>query len=354
VPAVWARCIAPTTRATALLAHPNIVTLFDVGTHDGRPFIVTELLEGKTLRDALASGAMDAGRATSLTLQMARGIAAAHALRVVHRDIKPENLFVTADGHLKILDFGLAKLRAIGIDSETADTLAVSTPGMLIGTPGYMAPEQIKAGAVDERTDIFAIGAVLYEMLTGNAPFRRNSAGETLAAILNDRPAAMAAVSPQLQRVAMRCLEKDPGQRVRTAAELAVMLEPLRADTPPLGAGVAGGGARSIAVLPFLDMSPGKDHDYLCDGIGAGQRRAGAVRYWRRQGDPLGATRLSRLRVGNRRRVRGTAPRPRAIHRVARLRTRFPPPAANVPHPARRGNSTLPRGSVRPPGPARW
>jgi serine/threonine protein kinase len=210
VPAVWARCIAPTTRATALLAHPNIVTLFDVGTHDGRPFIVTELLEGKTLRDALASGAMDAGRATSLTLQMARGIAAAHALRVVHRDIKPENLFVTAGGHLKILDFGLAKLRAIGIDSETADTLAVSTPGMLIGTPGYMAPEQIKAGAVDERTDIFAIGAVLYEMLTGNAPFRRNSAGETLAAILNDRPAAMAAVSPQLQRVAMRCLEKDP------------------------------------------------------------------------------------------------------------------------------------------------
>jgi TolB-like protein/tetratricopeptide (TPR) repeat protein len=258
-------------RATALLAHPNILTIFDVGSHDGAPFIVCELLEGQTLRGRLASGPIKPGEAIGIALQLARGVAAAHAVRVVHRDIKPENLFITHDGTLKILDFGLAKLKTEALLANDAETVDVSSPGLLIGTPGYMAPEQVRGAVVDERTDIFAIGTVLHEMLTAIQLFRRPSSAETIAAVLNDRPRAMGSGIPvALERIVFRCLEKDPADRFQSASELAVVLETARGATPAPGespATAATGGEKSIAVLPFLDMSPGRDHDYLCDGI---------------------------------------------------------------------------------------
>ena len=187
------------------MAHPNILTIFDVGVHEGSPFLVCELLDGQTLRDRLAGETMRAKDAIGIALQLARGVAAAHALHVVHRDIKPENLFLTRDGTLKILDFGLAKFKAESLTRPDSDTIAVSSPGLVIGTPGYMAPEQVRGALVDERTDIFAVGTVLYEMLVGTHPFRGGSHAETMAAILNESPASMSAtIPPALERAVYR------------------------------------------------------------------------------------------------------------------------------------------------------
>jgi non-specific serine/threonine protein kinase len=257
-------------RATALLAHPNILTIFDVGVHEGCPFLVCELLDGRTLRDRLAAEPMRAQEAIEIGLQLARGVAAAHALHVVHRDLKPENIFLTRDGSLKILDFGLAKLKPESPGRPDADTVAASSPGLVIGTPGYMAPEQVRGGVVDERTDIFAVGTVLYEMLSGAHPFRRASPAETMAAILGESPPPMgASVPPALERTLFRCLEKLPENRFASASELAAVLDSLRADTPRPFQTIARepGRVSSVAVLPFLDMSPAHDQDYLCDGI---------------------------------------------------------------------------------------
>ncbi len=257
-------------RATALLAHSNILTIFDVGTHDGAPFLVCELLEGETLRQRLASGALDADAALALSLQLARGVAAAHALRNGHRDLQPENLLVTRDGTLKILDFGLAKLESHPLTDSMTETLGLSSPGMLIGTPGYMAPEQVRGALVDERTDIFAVGTILFEMLTGSNPFARATAAETMAAILHEdvalRSAELPAAAAQLVE---RCLQKQPDDRFHSVSELVAALDAARARIKrPLSAlsGEAGH-ATSIAVLPFLDMSAARDQDYLCDGI---------------------------------------------------------------------------------------
>lgn len=267
-------------RATAVLKHPNIVTIFDIGTHEGLPFLVSELLDGQTLRDILARGALEPRRAVELAHQLAMGVSAAHALRIVHRDLKPENLFLTKDDTLKILDFGLAKLRpdAFGGDeSETsAPTVRETSSGTIMGTLAYMSPEQLRGDPVDERADIFAIGAVLYEMITGRIPFRRRSSADTIAAILNEPPPpiekrndAIAA----LERLTLRCLEKEPSERFQSAADLAFALESMTRDIAP----AAGGGgakadaesrsAKSIAVLPFVDMSPTRDQDYFCEGI---------------------------------------------------------------------------------------
>lgn len=161
-------------RATAILAHPNIVTIFDAGTQDGLPFLVCELLEGKTLRHAIAAGPLDPRRAVEYTLALARGVAAAHTLRIIHRDLKPENLFLTRDGTLKILDFGLAKLKPDVLGQADGSTTAETRPGTLLGTLAYMAPEQLRGDPVDERADIFAIGAILHEMVSGKGPFQRN------------------------------------------------------------------------------------------------------------------------------------------------------------------------------------
>jgi len=261
-------------RATAALSHPNILTVFDVGTHDGQPFLVTELLAGQTLRQRLESGPLAAVDATRLALQLTRGVAAAHALRIVHRDLKPENLFLTRDGTLKILDFGLAKLRPEAPLGSEAATLDASAPGQLIGTLAYMSPEQTRGELVDERTDIFAIGAILHEMLSGKGPFRRRTGAETLAAVLHEAPPPLDPRSTgpaSLARLTLRCLEKDAADRFQTAADLAFALETAERELLRPTATAAPiddrGRPPSIAVLPFADMSPARDQDHLCEGI---------------------------------------------------------------------------------------
>ncbi len=261
-------------RAAAGLNHPHITTIYDVSTHDGQPFLVFELLEGKSLRELLADGPLPVERAVELACQLARGVAAAHAVKIVHRDLKPENLFLTEDGILKILDFGLAKLKPPPALEVDAPTLDATRPGSFFGTPAYMAPEQLRAEAADERTDLFAIGAILHEMVTGRNPFRGKTGAETVSAILQKPPAAVsdaAAALPGLERLILHCLEKDPAGRFQTATDLHFALESLaggsRDEATTRSAPTPDRAAPSIAVLPFTDMSPGRDQDYFCQGL---------------------------------------------------------------------------------------
>jgi len=192
-------------RAASQLNHPNILTVFDIGTDGGQLYVVAERLEGETLRDRLGRGPMAEREALELARQVARGLAAAHARGIVHRDLKPENLFLTRDGHVKILDFGLAKLTSDGSGSGSmAETNFATEHGVIVGTVQYMAPEQVKGQAIDQRVDLFAFGAVLFEMLTGKGPFMRPSRAESMSAVLNDTPPALdderPGVSPQIAR----------------------------------------------------------------------------------------------------------------------------------------------------------
>ena len=221
-------------QATAALNHPNIVSIFHVGQHDGCPYIVTELLQGETLRDRLRRGPMRPREACDCGVDVARGLAAAHDAGVVHRDIKPENLFLTKDGRLKILDFGLAKLKQpepASADGTTATLPQHTEPGQVSGTVGYMAPEQVRGHAADPRSDIFAFGVVLYEMITGKRAFRKGTSAETLSAILNEEPPLLAQsvqnLPPALQRIVSRCLEKKPERRFQHASDLGFALEAL-------------------------------------------------------------------------------------------------------------------------------
>ncbi|SRR5579871_1041453 len=204
-------------RTTGMLNHPNILAVYDVGTHEGAPYLVTELLEGKTLREELPiprRKALDYGK------QIATGLAAAHAKGVTHRDLKPENLFVCRDGRVKILDFGLAKVEAPGAEmTRTAGT----TPGVALGTVGYMSPEQARGEGADARSDIFAFGVILYEMLSGERAFHRNTSFETLTAILKDDPPPLPDAA--MERVVRRCLEKSPEQRFQSASDLGFAID---------------------------------------------------------------------------------------------------------------------------------
>src|SRR5215469_6967802 len=201
-------------RAAAALNHPNILAVFQMGMHSGAPYIVSELLEGGTLREQLARGPISLRKAIDCGAQIARGLAAAHEKGIAHRDLKPENLFLTRDGRVKILDFGLAKLTQPQASSESnAPTMERATnPGVVMGTAGYMAPEQVRGQVADHRADIFALGAILYEMLCGTRAFQRPTSAETMTAILKEEPPsisqAVASAPPALQRVVHRCLEK--------------------------------------------------------------------------------------------------------------------------------------------------
>jgi eukaryotic-like serine/threonine-protein kinase len=220
-------------QAAAALNHPNILAVYQFGTLEGAPYLVSELLEGGTLREQLEHGPLPVRKAIDCGVQIAQGLAAAHEKGIVHRDLKPENLFVTRNGRVKILDFGLAKLTADRRDPESDDaTLTHATdPGLVMGTVGYMSPEQVRGQNVDHRSDIFAFGAILYEMLTGRRAFAKSTSAETMTAILNDEPPSVSRVSvampPGLQRVVHRCLEKSPEQRFQSASDLAFALEAL-------------------------------------------------------------------------------------------------------------------------------
>ena len=254
-------------RAAAALTHPNIVTVHDIGRHEDLPYLVTELLEGQTLGDYLDDGPLAPELVVELSMQLARGVAAAHAVHILHRDLKPQNLFVTRGGNLKILDFGLAKLKPEVLTSPETTTLDTSRPGQLLGTLSYMAPEQLRGEPIDARADLFSVGAVLYEMLTARSPFRRASAAETVAAILDSRPPPTGGETPALERVVFRCLEKEADDRFQSAGDLLLALEKSLTDSAPRVDTEKESAPSSIAVLPFTDMSPTRDQDYLCEGL---------------------------------------------------------------------------------------
>src|SRR5271170_1722921 len=220
-------------RAAAALNHPNILAVFQMGTYEGAPYLVSELLEGETLREPIKRGRLSVRKAIDYGVQIAHGLAAAHEKGIFHRDLKPENLFVTKDGRVKILDFGLAKLTQPQSDSEhNVPALAEDTEaGVVMGTVGYMSPEQVRAQKADHRTDMFSFGAILYEMLAGKRAFQKATPAETMTAILNEDPLGISQVAtnvaPALQRVVHRCLEKSPEQRFQSASDLAFALEAL-------------------------------------------------------------------------------------------------------------------------------
>src|SRR6266498_208460 len=226
-------------QALARLNHPNILSVLDVGSHDGTLFVVGELLEGATLRERLAGAALPQRKAIDYALQIAHGLAAAHAKGITHRDLKPENLFLTNDGRVKILDFGLAKLtqnEAPG-GQTNLPTAAGTEPGVVMGTLGYMSPEQVKGKPTDQRSDLFSFGAILYEMLSGVRAFHRDSAAETMSAILREEPpdpsATNKSVPPGLERIVRHCLEKNPEERFYSARDLAFDLEALSGESVP-------------------------------------------------------------------------------------------------------------------------
>ncbi|MGH9955685.1 MAG: protein kinase domain-containing protein, partial [Pyrinomonadaceae bacterium] len=225
--------------AASALNHPNILIVHDIGAHDGAPYVVSELLEGETLRKRIAGAPLAQRRAIVYALQIANGLAAAHEKGIIHRDLKPDNVFITNDGRLKILDFGLAKLTQLdGNQAQTEiPTRRVDTdPGVVMGTVGYMSPEQLKGRAVDQRSDIFSFGAILYEMLSGRRAFHGESAAETMSAILKEDPPDLSdtnkTVSPALERLVNHCLEKNPEARFHSARDLAFALEALSGSAP--------------------------------------------------------------------------------------------------------------------------
>ncbi len=232
-------------RAAAALNHPNILAIFDIGEDKGAPYVVSELLEGETLRDRLRSGALASRKAIDFALQMAHGLAAAHEKGIVHRDLKPENLFITHDNRLKILDFGLAKLihPEENPGSGDAPTVQVATdPGVVMGTVGYMSPEQVRGKAADHRSDIFSFGSILYEMVSGKRAFHGDSPADTMSAILKEDPPELAEtgrnIPPALQRIVNHCLEKNPGQRFQSAGDVAFNLESLTEISTPSKVGL--------------------------------------------------------------------------------------------------------------------
>ena len=220
------------TQAVAALNHPNILAIYDVGHYEGSPFLVSELLEGESLRAVLDRGLLPPRKVIDYAVQIAKGLSAAHDKGIVHRDLKPDNLFICRDGRVKILDFGLAKLAAKQDAEPDGPTMTSHTAaGVVMGTVSYMAPEQVRGETVDARTDMFSFGAVLFEMVSGHRAFHRDTAAETMTAILKDDAPEIAdlptPVAPALERIIRRCLEKSPDHRFQSAKDLAFALEAL-------------------------------------------------------------------------------------------------------------------------------
>ncbi len=224
-------------RAASGLVHPNILAILDIGESEEGPYLVTEFVDGETVRTLLAEGKIPVARAVDLATQAASGIGHAHAAGIAHRDVKPENLMVRRDGVVKILDFGLARLFRPGAASGDAADFARTATGMIIGTAGYLSPEQLKGGKADGRSDVFALGVVLHEMLSGSNPFQRTNPVDTFNAILREDPPPLdlpaEGAAAELSRVVGRALAKNPEDRYGSAGELARDLERIRESFPP-------------------------------------------------------------------------------------------------------------------------
>jgi WD40 repeat protein len=289
-------------RAVAALNHPNILTVFDVGMHDGAPYVVTELLEGETLRAFVSRHSPTPRQILSFAVQAARGLEAAHAKGIIHRDIKPENMFVTTDGRVKILDFGLAKLTAAqareGGEATESDPTGA---GQLLGTPGYMSPEQVRGLPLDARSDVFSFGVVLYELLSGRHPYRRETPMATLSAILEETPPDLSTtvrnVSPQVAAIVARCLEKPREERFASGHDLVVALEVAAGASSPEGAAA---GIEERSPYPGLSSFTVKDAAHFFG------REAEAKALWQRLQDrnllavigPSGTGKTSFVRAG--------------------------------------------------------
>ncbi|MDX1503448.1 MAG: protein kinase [Thermoanaerobaculia bacterium] len=248
-------------KALAALSHPNTVSIFDFGVEDGVAYAVMELLRGRTLADEIGAGPLGVERTLELGVRMARGLVAAHEKGILHRDLKPQNVFLTRDDRLKILDFGLAKRLVEPEAGESAATLAAETAaGTVLGTVAYLSPERIRAASADVRADLFALGVILYEMVTGRNPFVRDTAPETIGAILSVEPADPEGAPPALLSLLRDCLEKDPRRRIASAREVVARLEACR--TAP-----ASDSIDSLAVLPLHNEADDENADYLIDGL---------------------------------------------------------------------------------------
>jgi serine/threonine protein kinase len=257
-------------RATGQLNHPNILTVFDIGRHEGAPYIVTELLEGETLQERLRPGGLPLRKAVEIAIEIARGLAAAHDKGIIHRDLKPANLFVTIDGRVKILDFGIAKLAAPRSAHESAETAPVpgaTEAGTALGTVGYISPEQLRGQPVDHRTDVFSFGCVLYEMLSGRRAFAGETTADTITAVLGKNPAPLGVGVPSaLQGIVRRCLEKLPEGRFSSAHDLVLALNAV-SETLLTGQAPSEPPAKSIVVLPFENLSPDPENAFFADGL---------------------------------------------------------------------------------------
>jgi serine/threonine protein kinase/Tol biopolymer transport system component len=231
-------------RAVAALSHPNILAIHDIGRESGITFAVTELLEGETLRDRLQTGRLAVRKAVDLAVQIAQGLSAAHAKGIIHRDLKPENIFITQDGHAKILDFGLAKIQSVSNPDQT-QTAAPTDPGIVMGTTGYLSPEQAQARPIDTRSDVFSFGAVFYEMLGGTRAFKGDSTIDTLHSIVHNQPPPIATIAPEvpteLRWILDKCLAKDPDERYQSTRDLVVDLK---------------NAARTLDSAPMLQVTP--------------------------------------------------------------------------------------------------
>jgi serine/threonine-protein kinase len=309
-------------RAIASLSHPNVLSIFDYGDQDGTFFVVTELLEGETLRTRLMNDIIEWRKAVDIGAEIAEGLGAAHARAVVHRDLKPENVFITREGRVKILDFGLAQTDPFlaGEDTGNMPTRKFNTePGTIVGTLAYMAPEQLKGEAVEGTADIFSLGCILYEMVTSKKPFQRGSGAATIAAILKEevsRDELAEAVPPEFQRVIEGCVEKNPLQRFQSARDLALTLRAIssssstRLELLPRPRSRKSKSIDSIAVLPFQNGGADAETDYLSDGVTEGvinklsqlpklkvMARSTVFRYKGREVDPRAVGRDLRVRA---------------------------------------------------------
>ena len=283
-------------QAAAALNHPNILAIFHVGEQDGTPFIVSELLEGETVRDRLRAGAIPVRKAVEYTMQIAGGLASAHDKGIVHRDLKPENLFLTQDGRVKILDFGLAKLMrpepGDGVSAAETNTKSAGTGiGTVLGTAGYMSPEQVRAQPVDARTDLFSLGAILYEMVSGKRAFQGPTPADTMSAILREEPEPLAAtlgsVPPALERIVRHCLEKNPYERFQSARDLKFDLSEITSLSSPSG----GASGQHVA----QDGGPGRGRAIRLGAAVLALAGAAGLGWWLRAPQPVEQPRFQRL-----------------------------------------------------------